>query len=283
MLRLPKFVFMLILALGIVVLPACQPAPTTETDLAPTSRPQPTPIPPPAPGKGFSVLAQQITKHPESYEGQYVTLVGYFRGQDLLDEVVLDAPVNQTQDWVIKDETDAIWVTDQGKLPFPPTSHEVWRVVRVSGEVKIHANGMPYIVAQDVKWEGLIQDYDVLPASCIVAVHRFGGPDQLDHHIYWYDSRNLVVYDARAKWRASARLTKGEVFDLQEAFSLTHFFKLPATVGQSCQDCIRYTIAAVDPKKNEPHFVTLYQGSVPDGLQRFIDRMIEMTGKAGAL
>jgi hypothetical protein len=215
-----------------------------------------------------------------AYEGQRVTLVGYFRGQDLLNEVVLDAPTDRFRDWVVKDSEGAIYVSYQRLLPFSPTSHEVWRVVRVSGDVKRHPNGMPYIVPDDVQWEGLKEDYDVLPASCIVAIHQFGGEAGVDHHVYWYTTRTLGINDSSASWQGVAKLTRGDLNDLERTFNASRFFKLPATVGTECEGCIRYHIAAVNEKKNEPHFVTLYQGSVPRKLQAFIDQVIAKTAKA---
>ena len=105
-----------------VFLSACG-SQSTETGATATtpSRKQPTPIPAPDKGKGFSVLARQIMRHADWYEGQDVTLVGYFRGLDLLDEVVLDAPVSRSTDWVLADDSGAIWVAYWSSSPFPPT------------------------------------------------------------------------------------------------------------------------------------------------------------------
>jgi hypothetical protein len=239
-----------------------------------------TPIPPPPPGQGLSTLAEQIVKHPERYEGKQVTLVGYFRGADLLDEVVMQPPKDRMNDWLIKDESGAIWVAYASKLPFPVISHEVWRIVRVTGTVQVRPDGLPYIAPDTVEWEGLVQESSVLPALCRVAIHRYGGPNDLDHHIYWYSTDNLVIHDRAADWRAAAPLRSGQVYDLDRAFNRVKFFALPETVGQPCQDCIRYELAAVDEKKQEPHFVTLYEGSVPEKLQAFIDLVLDLSAEA---
>ena len=225
-------------------------------------------------------MAGQIIKHPDWYVGQDVTLVGYYRGLDLLDEVVLDAPVSRLNDWVIADDSGAIWVQYSRMLPFPTTSHEVWRILRVSGSVALHKNGMPYIVPTKVEWEGLTEDYSVLPALCSVAIHRFGGPDHLDHHIYWYGSAGLSVIDSKANWHAQTRLRPGQVYDLETAFKKAKFYDLPPTIGETCQGCIRYEIAAVNDKESKPYFVTVYEGSVPAKLQAFIDLAILRTADA---
>lgn len=215
-----------------LALAACggQRPPGTVTDS--DTGPRPTPIPAPPPGEGFSRLAGTIVKRPQWYEGQQVTLVGYFRGQDLVDKVVLDAPTDRFRDWVIEDDTGAVYVSYQKLLPFPPTSHEIWRIVRVSGKVVVHDNGTPYIVPSAVEWEGAKMDFDALPANCVFAIHRLGGADQLDHHIYWYDIRNLAVHDAKEDWRGAVRLSQGPSYDLDRAFAGAKFFALPTTIGQ---------------------------------------------------
>ena len=263
---------LLVLTLVLVILSACSTKPADDV--------QQTPISPPPPGQGLSTLAGQIMQHAQEYQGQKVTLVGYFRGLDILDEVLLDPPTNRLRDWVIKDDSGAIYVSHQGLLPFPHTSHEVWRIVRVSGQVEVHRNGMPYIVPTTVEWEGLKEEYDILPAFCTFAVHRFGGPDQLDHHLYWYTLRQLVVYDTKTQWRAAAPLKKGEIYDWERALKKAKFFDLPPVVGEECEGCVRYVIAAVNDKKEKPHFVTVYEGSIPDKLQAFIDLMIEKSSQA---
>jgi hypothetical protein len=271
------------LLLTTLILSACGPKPTdaAATTGTPSSHKQRTPIPPPAKGEGFSVMAGQIMKHPDWYAGQQVTLVGYYRGLDLLDEVVLDAPVSRVNDWVVADDSGAIWVQYSRKLPFPSSSQDVWRIVRVTGSVEVHRNGMPYIVPATVEWEGLVKEYEVLPARCTVAIHRFGGPDDLDHHIYWYDTDNsLAVIDTKTNWKAQTTLRRGENYDLEVAFNKAKLLNLPSTIGQACQGCVRYEIAAVNAKENKPHFVTVYQGSVPDKLQAFIDLVIAKTADA---
>jgi hypothetical protein len=244
---------------------------------------QPTPLPPPLPGQGLSRLAGLIMKHPAQYANQQVTLVGYFRGQDLLDEVILDAPTDRLRDWVLKDDSGAIYVSFRGLLPFSPNSQEIWRILRVRGTVEIHRSGMPYIVPQEVTWEGLIKDYDFLPAFCLLAVHRFGGKDQLDHHIYWYTSRNLVVYDAKQKWRGSVQLKSSLVSEWEKEFAATGFFNLPSATTPPCSDCIRYEIAAVDQKEDKPYFVTLYEGFLPPKLEAFVQQLVEETGQAATV
>jgi hypothetical protein len=245
---------------------------------------QPTPIPPPEPGQGLSRLAGQIQKHPQWYAGQLVTLVGYFRGPDILDEVRPGVPpTDRMRDWVLKDDSGAIYVAGSDALPFPPTSQEIWRVLRVTGQVTIHSSSMPYITPQEIRWEELQDNEAILPAHCLVAIHRFGGPQQLDHHIYIYDNRSLAVYDTRSQWRGLLMLKRSELDDLTSALKKSGFFDLPDTVGGECTGCVRYYVAAVDAKGGRPHFVTMYEGSVPEKLQTYIDRAISQASQAKSM
>jgi hypothetical protein len=271
------------LALVGILLSGCRGRLTPTLDATVSSGTKPTPIPAPLPGAGLSHLAGVIMKNAQPYDGQSVTLVGYFRGQDLMDEVLFDAPVDATRDWVLKDDSGAIYVTYFTGMPFASTSQEIWRIVRVTGKVQVHRNGTPYIVPSEVKWEGLTEDYDVLPAQCKVAVHQFGGKDQLDHHIYWYTTRNLVVYDAKENWRGVVELKRSLITGWDQAFAQTKFFALPSVVGKPCDGCTRYYIAAVNDQTATPHFVTLYEGQVPADLQAFVDQMIAKTGEARGL
>ncbi len=270
------------LVLVTLVLVACSPAaaPIADAGAAASAGNRPTPIPPPEPGSGLSQMAGQISKHPRDYEDQIVTLVGYFRGLDLLDEIPTEAPRDRVSDWVIADDSGALWVAYANRLPFPPTSQEVWRVVRATGSIRLAGNGVPYLVPTLVEWEGLRGTTDVLPALCRVAIHRYGGPDGLDHHIYWYEIGTVSVVDRAADWKGAVSLKQNRQYELERVFDQASYFALPATVGDPCSGCIRYEIAAVDTKANRPHFVTSYEGSVPPALQTFIELAIAETAKA---
>ena len=87
--------------------------------------------------EGFTDIVSQINREPEQYDGQSVTIVGYFRSQDLLDEVFPGLPpTNRLRDWVIKDNSAAIYIADSELLPFPVTSQDIWRIVSVTGTVE---------------------------------------------------------------------------------------------------------------------------------------------------
>lgn len=235
--------------------------------------------------EGFTGIAAQIAKKPQQYDGQPVTIVGYFRGPDLLDEVAAEIPpTDRLGDWVITDNSGGIYVAASELLPFSASSQEIWRVVRVEGTIKTRDAGtsgaQAYIIPQKIEWLGDRFDYDVLPAGCTVAIHRFGGPEQLQHHLYIYDSRNVAVYDAKTSWRGAIKLKQVDFDKLMNTFKRASLFDLPATMGQACQGCVRYHIAAVNEKKGLPHTVTLYEGSVPADLLKFIELALEAMADA---
>ncbi len=235
--------------------------------------------------EGFTDIVAQINQHPNQYDGQSVVIVGYFRGQDLLDEITPGfPPTSQIRDWVIKDNSGAIYVADSNQMPFSPSSQDVWRIVRVTGVVKARSVGtsgtQAYIIPTKIEWQGDKHGYDVLPANCTIAVHRTGGPDQLKQHFYIYQNRRLIFLDDTRSWRGSVKLKTSEMDKLQKAFKKANLFALPATVGEPCQNCLSYYIAAVNEQERRPHYVTLYQDSIPDPLGAFIDLVIEYAQKA---
>lgn len=263
---------------AILMICACLLLACTATNSTPGT--PPTPLPAPEPGQGLSAMIGLILKHPERYAGQQVTLVGYFRGLDLLDESAYGPPINKSQDWVLKDDSGAIWVAHADKLPFSSTSHEVWRTMRVTGTVTRTEGGqVPYILPTAVEWEGLKEDYNVLPAFCRLAIHRFGGPNQLNHHIYWYEPDQLVLIDGD-QTMGPFQLKSEPIRQLDQAFKKVGFFDLAPTVGQPCASCIRYQVAAVNTRTNSPYFVTLYEGSLPQPLQVLIDELLAQAANA---
>jgi len=234
--------------------------------------------------ENLTSLIGDINQNPKEYEGQTVTLIGYFRGQDLLDEVKGGVPpTDRFKDWVLKDNTGAIYIAKSDVMPLSTFNQDVWRVMRVTGQVKIFSRSMPYIVPQEIVRESQ-ETYDVLPANCAIAIHRFGGPDKLDNHIYIYNNYNIITYDAKSEWRGLTEI-KGlfpetELDELKKEFHQTGFFDLASTVGEPCQGCTLYYVAAVNEKTGYPHYVTLYQGAVPDKLQTFIDNILIKTAEA---
>jgi hypothetical protein len=100
-------------------------------------------------------LIGSIQTDPSAFEGQDITVVGYYRGWDLLHEVNMAPPVTRS-DWVVKDSTGAIYISasSEAKLPetLKPDSLEYMDVIlEVKGIVHITSEGQPYIEATSIE------------------------------------------------------------------------------------------------------------------------------------
>jgi len=92
-----------------------------------------------------AISIADIIASPARHEGKTVTLTGEYRGW----EPGHGSPPVTRSDWILKDETGAIYVT--GKLPpgFDP-SQDVGRKITVSGVVRVK-NGQAYIEAKIIR------------------------------------------------------------------------------------------------------------------------------------
>ncbi len=133
-------------AMGLLIAPllGCQGAATASS------------TPPPTMGAAsLTQIIRDIVVDPKGFEGSTVTLVGYYRGWDLLGEVGSGPPVTRS-DWVIRDGGGAIYVRAglavEGDIPLNPGSKEdTERVLRVTGIVRVTGDGRPYIEPQRIE------------------------------------------------------------------------------------------------------------------------------------
>jgi hypothetical protein len=96
-----------------------------------------------------------ILARPTDFSGKEVTIVGYYRGWDLLQEAAAPPPVTRS-DWVIKDLSGAMYVSAASKAKMPeglqPASLEsIHKLLEVKGTVMVTASGQPYIEAISIK------------------------------------------------------------------------------------------------------------------------------------
>lgn len=116
--------------------------------------PSPAPLPANA-AASLTQIAKDILADPKGFEGRSVTLVGYYRGWDLLGEVGSGPPVTRS-DWVIRDSGGAIYVragqSVEGDIPLNPGSKEdTEKVLRVTGIVRVTGEGRAYIEPQRIE------------------------------------------------------------------------------------------------------------------------------------
>ena len=138
--RFPGRIFSLFVTVSLLTASAaaCQPTATPGITL-----------PPATPSLAFTRVVQDILADPNAFEGQPVSVVGYYRGWDLLGEAGSAPPVTRS-DWVVRDETGAIYVLAglavEGEINLNPGStQDTTRVVRVTGVVRVTDAGQPYI------------------------------------------------------------------------------------------------------------------------------------------
>jgi hypothetical protein len=132
-----RMLLSLVVAMSLLTaaLSACQNA-------SPTSAPTMTTPP-------FTQIVKDILADPGQFEGTSVTLVGYYRGWDLLGEAGSGPPVTRS-DWVIRDDSGAIYVqaglSVEGDISLDPGStKDTNKVLRVTGFVRLTDAGQPYI------------------------------------------------------------------------------------------------------------------------------------------
>jgi putative hemolysin len=101
----------------------------------------------------FTRVITKILNKPNDYVDQEVTVIGYYRGWDLLGEAGYPPPVTRS-DWVIKDNSGAFYISAQAgvEVPFNPSGKEDSnKVIKVIGVVKLTASGKPYLSLKSIE------------------------------------------------------------------------------------------------------------------------------------
>lgn len=99
---------------------------------------------------GISNIISNIISHPDQYVGRQVEIVGYYRGWDLLKEVQGTPPVTRS-DWVIADNSGAVYVTGIAPQNFNPASpQDTSKVICLVATVEQNQNGV-YLQAISVE------------------------------------------------------------------------------------------------------------------------------------
>jgi hypothetical protein len=96
-----------------------------------------------------------IIAEPFVFEGQDITIIGYYQGWDLLHEANTSPPVTRS-DWVIKDSTGAIYISahSEAKVPErlrPDSLQDTGIILQVKGIVRVTKEGQPYIEAESIE------------------------------------------------------------------------------------------------------------------------------------
>jgi hypothetical protein len=100
-------------------------------------------------------IVGSIIAEPFAFEGKDITVIGYYRGWDLLHEVGMGPPVTRS-DWVIKDSTGAIYVSanSEAKIPdglSPDSLQDTGIILEVVGIVRVTEDRQAFIEAKSIE------------------------------------------------------------------------------------------------------------------------------------
>jgi hypothetical protein len=100
------------------------------------------------------IIGSVITD-PSAFEGKNITVIGYYRGWDLLHEADMGPPVTRS-DWVIQDSTGAIYISanSEAKVPdglSPDSLQDTAIMLKVIGTVLVTEDTQPYIEAKTIE------------------------------------------------------------------------------------------------------------------------------------
>jgi len=104
--------------------------------------------------KQLTDIIASILATPSSFEGQQVTVIGYYRGWDILGEAETGPPVTRS-DWVIRDVSGAIYVSASSEAKpnglDPSSRDDVDTILKLTGVVCVTAKGQPYLEATSIE------------------------------------------------------------------------------------------------------------------------------------
>ena len=233
----------------------------------------------------LSHLLGCILESPQEFQGQEVTVVGYYRGWDLLGEANAPPPVTRS-DWVVADATGAVYVSAASAapadLPFGPGSgNDLWRLLRLSGVVRLTAESRPYLEADRVQFAEADEGPEVPePAPLVelvppaIALHRTGGIAGLVQHLYLYDDGRFVAEDDKGGRRKEDALKADEMDRLRASFEEIGFFDMDNQYGLGCPDCFVYVITVRQGERVKA--VRTYDGSVPEELEGILTLLVTL-------
>ncbi len=253
--------FLMIVAL--LLLGACAPAPDVlpaaptvvpPTAPAATSSPAPTA---PAAGEVATPIGE-ILADLQAYQGRAVTVIAYFRGWDLLEEIAGGPPQTRSE-VAVADATGGIYIVFAGPeaqkdLPLlsPQDRQSTETLLRLHGTVQIAASGRPYLLV--TKGEAM----QGLPPRVLLRVRRTGGIAALDQELMALSDGTLYFLDRRnrahVRWQTDGRQV------VQAAANMRPF--LDREVGAQVPDGFAYAITVQDGV--QVRTAVFYEGKLPE-------------------
>lgn len=99
--------------------------------------------------KGSYARIGDIIAEPQKYEGKEVMIKGRFMGWSLPEEHEIVTPMITRSDWILDDESGAMYVTKLNPEPLDPME-DVGRKVIVSGIIRLQ-EGKPYLEGRSLR------------------------------------------------------------------------------------------------------------------------------------
>ncbi len=207
-------------------------------------------------------ILEAVRADPKAWEGRYIRVVGYYEGWDLFGSVGTGPAVTRS-DWVIRDESGAIYVHAGGApvegLDIPPSEKVEGVLLRLFAQARVSDAGQPYL------W--VIQGARIDQAGQVwLQYERSGGfAGFLDRLTLYADGRAVLN---RKGLETTFRLTTEEMERIRGELASAGFMGLNESYmpADPCCDRFTYVIRYMNPEGGKPHTVTTMDGTVPPEL-----------------
>jgi len=178
-----------------------------------------------------SNIIGEIINSPDQYAGKQVEIVGYFHGWDLLHEMQ-NAPPMTRSDWVIADDSGAIYVS--GLFPQGLNSSllaDTGTLLRLDATVQSNLAGLAYLEANNVEILRLWK----------IKFTLSGGLRGLQRVVELANTGQMTVIDQKNERQVTIQLSEEDVTKIaglvEEAAHLPPAGQLP-----NCADCFVYNL-----------------------------------------
>lgn len=207
-------------------------------------------------------VLEAVRANPKAWEGRYIRVVGYYEGWDLFGSVGTGPAVTRS-DWVIRDESGAIYVHAGGApvegLDIPPSEKVEGVLLRLFAQVRVNDAGQPYLwVVQGARIDQARQVW--------LEYERTGGfAGFMDRLTVYTDGRAVLN---RKGLETTFRLTPEEMDRIRGELTTARFTDLNEAYMPSdpCCDRFTYVIRYANPEGGKPHTVKTMDGTVPPEL-----------------
>ncbi len=220
-------------------------------------------------------VLEAVRADPKAWEGRYIRVVGSYEGWDLFGSVGTGPAVTRS-DWVIRDETGAIYVHPGSGavegLDIPPSQKVEGVLLRLFVQVRVNDAGQPYL------W--VVQGNRIGAGPKVwLEYERSGGFAGFHDRLTIYEDGSATL-DRKGVYTA-LRLSQEEMERLKGTLSTANFLSLNESYmpADPCCDRFVYTIRYANPAGGKPHTVTTMDGTVPPELLPVLEALNQIVGR----